>query len=69
MFMPGEGKVSDAVNQKQGAAGGQEDFADDLERKKAEQAKAREAIKGQRQHNVDVGGALGQRGGPATPVD
>lgn len=38
-------------------------------RKKAEQAPLREAIKEQRAHDVDVGGVLGQRGGPANPVD
>lgn len=38
-------------------------------RKKAEQAPAREKIKAEKQHNIDVGGILGQRGGPANPVD
>lgn len=38
-------------------------------RKKAEQAPAREAIQNERQKGVDVGGVLGQRGGPANPVD
>lgn len=37
-------------------------------RKKAEQAPLREAVKEERQHNVDVGGVLGQTGGPANPV-
>lgn len=41
-----------------------------INRKKAEQAPMREKIKGLRAHNtVDVGGALGQRGGPASTVD
>ena len=39
------------------------------ERKKAEQAPAREAVKEERKENVDVAGVLGQRGGPANPVD
>ena len=38
-------------------------------RKKAEQTPLREAIEQQREKNVDVGGVLGQRGGPANPVD
>ncbi|KAM0248223.1 hypothetical protein ACHAP5_003605 [Fusarium lateritium] len=37
-----------------------EDFSSDLERKKAEQAEAREDIKAQRQAGVDVDGSLGQ---------
>lgn len=37
-------------------------------RKKAEQAPLREAAKEERAHNVDVGGVLGQTGGPANPV-
>lgn len=37
-------------------------------RKKAEQAPAREAMKQQREKVVDDGGALGQRGGPANLV-
>ena len=73
MAMPGEGRVADAVrsNDKFGAGGGgaEQDFASDLDRKKAEQQAARDQIKGQRQENVEVGGALGQQGGPANPVD
>ena len=38
-------------------------------RKKAEQAEAREAIKAERAGNTAVGGAAGQTGGPANPVD
>ena len=37
-------------------------------RKKAEQAPAREAMKQQREKNVDVGDTLEQQGGPASPV-
>ena len=40
-----------------------------MSRKKAEQAPAREAIEAEKQKEVDVGGVLGQRGGPANPVD
>ncbi|KAJ9669297.1 hypothetical protein H2201_000649 [Coniosporium apollinis] len=69
MAMPGEGRVADAVEEKKGASGKQEDFVSDLDRKKAEQAPAREAMKAQRKEEVDVGGILGQRGGPANPVD
>ena len=36
--------------------------------KKVEQALAREAMKQQRDKNVNVGGVLGQQGGPANPV-
>jgi len=72
MAAPGEGDVRDAVvgeNGRQGATGGQEGLESDLDRKKREQAPAREAIKEQRQKEVDIGGILGQRGGPANPVD
>lgn len=73
MAAPGEGKVANAVsnNDKFGSGGGgsEQDFASDLDRKKAEQQAAREEIKGQRQQNTEVGGALGQQGGPANPVD
>ncbi|KAF5710421.1 hypothetical protein FMUND_9513 [Fusarium mundagurra] len=37
-----------------------EDYASDIERKKAEQAEAREEIKTQRKAGVDVDGSLGQ---------
>lgn len=69
MAAPGERKVAEAVEDKPGATGGQEGLESELDRKKAEQAPAREAIKAQRKENVDVGGILGQRGGPANPVD
>jgi len=66
MAMPGEGRVADAVagrGQKGNGVGGeQEDLASDLDRKKAEQAPAREAMKEKRGHDFDVGGVLGQRG-------
>jgi hypothetical protein len=38
-------------------------------RKKAEQKEAREAIKQERAGNAMAGGAAGQTGGPANPVD
>jgi hypothetical protein len=40
-----------------------------MSRKKAEQAEAREAIKQSKSEATQVGGALGQTGGPANPVD
>lgn len=67
MAMPGEGRVAEAVDEKPGATGSEESFTSDLERKKAEQAPAREAIKEEREKNVDVGGILGQRGAPVNP--
>ncbi|KAJ4345629.1 uncharacterized protein N0V89_011763 [Didymosphaeria variabile] len=73
MAAPGEGKVASAVshNDRFGAGGGgsEQDFASDLDRKKAEQQAAREQIQGQRKEGVEAGGALGQTGGPANPVD
>ena len=69
MAAPGEGKIRDAVEQKPGADGAQPGLETDLDRKKAEQAPAREAIEAEKQKEVDVGGVLGQRGGPANPVD
>ena len=68
MAAPGEGKVASAVDNKPGASGEQPDLASDLDRKKEEQAEAREEIKAQKQEDVDVAGVLGQRGGPANPV-
>ncbi|PPJ49604.1 hypothetical protein CBER1_01941 [Cercospora berteroae] len=68
MGAPGEGKVVNAVQNKPGASGKEPGLETDIEKKKAEQAPAREAIKAEKQHNVDVGGVLGQRGGPANPV-
>lgn len=69
MAAPGEGEIASAVHEKPGATGAQEGLESDLDRKKAEQAPAREAIKEQKKEEVDVGGILGQRGGPANPVD
>ena len=64
MRAPGEGEIANAQNNK-GGFGEQEDLASDLDRKKAEQAGMRESVKEQRSEGVDVGGALGHRGGPA----
>jgi len=69
MAAPGEGKVANAVDRKPGASGEQQGLESDLDRKKAEQAPARENIKEQRDNNVDVAGVLGQRGGPAEPTE
>ncbi|KAJ4400785.1 hypothetical protein N0V91_008416 [Didymella pomorum] len=72
MAAPGEGKVADAVakgGKGMGGGGSEPSFTSDLDRKKAEQAEAREAIKAERAGNTAVGGAAGQTGGPANPVD
>lgn len=69
MAAPGEGKIHGAVMEKPGATGQQKGMETDLEKKKAEQAPAREAIEAEKQEEVDVAGVLGQRGGPANPVD
>ncbi|KAF2099544.1 hypothetical protein NA57DRAFT_55503 [Rhizodiscina lignyota] len=71
MAAPGEGEVASAVEgkTKRGASGQQEDLVADIDRKKAEQAPYRDAIQESRREDVDVGGVLGQRGGPANPVD
>ncbi|KAI0414761.1 hypothetical protein F5X98DRAFT_377502 [Xylaria grammica] len=60
MRAPGEGQVADAVDRKPGAGGSQPDLASDLDRKKNEQAQARDAIKERRKHgNIADGGAGG----------
>ncbi|KAF9699790.1 hypothetical protein EKO04_002208 [Ascochyta lentis] len=72
MAAPGEGKVAAAVAQGgkgMGGGGSEPDLASDLDRKKAEQAEAREAVKQDRAGGVAAGGAAGQTGGPANPVD
>lgn len=69
MAAPGEGKIHDAVMEKPGADGKQPGMETDLEKKKAQQAPAREAIEAEKEKEVDVAGVLGQRGGPANPVD
>lgn len=68
MRAPGEGDVRDIVDRKPGATGSEASLTSDLDRKKAEQAPAREAIKEERKKEVDVAGILANRGGPATPV-
>ncbi|KAI1330859.1 hypothetical protein F5Y16DRAFT_361438 [Xylariaceae sp. FL0255] len=52
MRAPGEGAVADAVRQKPGASGAQPDLAKDLDRKKREQADAREEVKAERQSGM-----------------
>lgn len=70
MGAPGEGRVADAVKgTSEGSGGTEPGLETDLDRKKAQQAPAREAMKSQQKEEVDVGGILGQRGGPANPVD
>lgn len=64
MRASGEGEVMQKQFEKSGF-GEQEDLASGLDQKKAEQAGAREEIKSQRKEDVDVGGALGGRTGPA----
>ena len=64
MRAPGEGDIYKQQFNKSGF-GEQEDLAGDLDRKKAEQAGAREEKKSQRKDAVDVGGALGNRVGPS----
>ncbi|KAF4970407.1 hypothetical protein FZEAL_10047 [Fusarium zealandicum] len=61
-----EGKVADAVKGTSSRDKPRaddimiEDYASDIERKKAEQAEAREEIKADRRAGVDVDGSLGQ---------
>jgi hypothetical protein len=69
MRAPGEADVRDAVLSKPGAGGGEPGLETDLDRKKAEQAPRREEVQQQEKEKLDVGGILGQRGGPANPVD
>jgi hypothetical protein len=68
MAAPGEGKVAHAVERKSGASGAQPGTESNLDRKKKEQAGAREANTEKRESEVDVAGVLGQRGGPADPT-
>jgi len=65
MRASGEGQVADVVDRKPGATGGEESLTSDLDRKKAEQAPAREAVKEERKEKVDVAGILANRSGPA----
>ncbi|MCJ1378371.1 hypothetical protein MMC17_001469 [Xylographa soralifera] len=64
MRAPGEGDIYHQQFGKSGF-GEQDDLAGDLDRKKAEQAGAREEVKSERKEDVDVGGALGNRVGPS----
>ncbi|KAI1815830.1 hypothetical protein GGS20DRAFT_541568 [Poronia punctata] len=61
MRAPGEGQVADVVERKPGASGSQPDLASDLDRKKREQAAAREAIQEKRKHgeiSSEAGGGV-----------
>lgn len=69
MAAPGEGEIASAVDRSAGAGGSEQGMESDLDRKKAEQAPARQAEKEKKEGEFDVGGILGQRGGPANPVD
>nr|POF12802.1 hypothetical protein CFP56_09953 [Quercus suber] len=69
MRAPGEGEIASAVDRKPGAGGEEQGLEKDLERKKAEQAPAREQVQAEQKKELDVAGVLGQRGGPANPVD
>ncbi|KAF9736190.1 hypothetical protein PMIN01_06105 [Paraphaeosphaeria minitans] len=72
MAAPGEGDIATAVANNDtfgaGGAGKEQDFASDLDGKKVEQQEARDQIKSKRAAGATVGGALGQTGGPASPV-
>ncbi|KAI0520840.1 hypothetical protein F5B22DRAFT_598591 [Xylaria bambusicola] len=61
MRAAGEGQVADVVDRKPGATGSQPDLASDLDRKKNEQAEARNAIQEQRKHGL-VSGDSGPQG-------
>ncbi|KAI4600896.1 hypothetical protein KJ359_013059 [Pestalotiopsis sp. 9143b] len=65
MRAPGEGDVADVVSRKPGASGSQPDLASDLDRKKAEQAEDREAIKSAREQGM-VSGDVDPRAGVQT---
>ncbi|KAI1265795.1 hypothetical protein F5Y18DRAFT_47420 [Xylariaceae sp. FL1019] len=65
MRAPGEGDVAAAVARKPGASGAEPDLASDLDRKKQEQASAREAVKEDRKHGLVSDGA-NVRGGVDT---
>lgn len=69
MGAPGEGRVADAVSTHPGASGKEPGLESNLERKKAEQAPLREAVQHEKEESFDVGGILGQRPGPANPVE
>ena len=66
MRAAGEGDIYKTQFNKHGF-GEQPDLASDLDKKKAEQSDMREEVKEQRKTKVDVGGVLGQQGGPAVP--
>jgi hypothetical protein len=62
MRMAGEGEVMNAQFDKQNAGWGEQDsLTSDLDRKKAEQQNAREAIQAERRHGRNVDGGAGGR--------
>ncbi|KZF23708.1 hypothetical protein L228DRAFT_238237 [Xylona heveae TC161] len=65
MHTYGEGEVRAAQDHKTGT-GAEKSLTSDLDRKKAEQEPRRHEIQAQRAAGLDIDGALGQRGGPAT---
>ena len=65
MRAPGEGEVMAAQWNKTGM-GEQKSLTSDLDRMKAEQSGQRSEVQQSRREDVDVDGALGQTGGPAT---
>ncbi|KAF2768906.1 hypothetical protein EJ03DRAFT_313209 [Teratosphaeria nubilosa] len=69
MAAPTEGRIADAEARRPGASGAQEGLESDLERKKREQAPMREEVKRREGEEFSLGGVLGQRGGPANPVE
>ena len=73
MAAPGEGDIASAVkggaSTQAGGGKGEKGQETDLDRKKAEQAPGREQMKQEQKDEVNVGGVLSQRGGPAEPSD
>ncbi|KAI0117809.1 hypothetical protein GGR51DRAFT_500223 [Nemania sp. FL0031] len=67
MRAPAEGQVADAVDRKPGGTGSQPDLASDLDRKKREQAEARNAIKEERRQGRIADSPA--RGGVDTELD
>ena len=64
MAATGDGDIAKKQEHK-GGFGEQQDLAGDLDRKKEEQKGKREEVMGERESNVDIGGALGGRTGPS----
>jgi hypothetical protein len=62
MGAPGEDKVVSAVDRKPGASGNEPGLESDLQKKKEEQAPAREKAQHEEGKGLDVGGILESRG-------